>query len=63
MIWTGTHILVALACGVAFGYGTANVLYGRNICYECWLALVIGRRFENGCNTCGVKTLNDRIIH
>jgi len=63
MLWTSAQMIVMAGCALALGYGTACFVHGGNICYDCWLALILGRRFENGCNSCGVKLHNDRITH
>jgi len=50
-----------LGFGVCIGWASSNFMYGRRYCYECWLALIKGRRDEAGCENCMNALLNERI--
>jgi len=55
--------LFILGGGAVFGWITANFVYGRGDCKDCWVALVNGRRYEEGCTNCAMRCYNDRIQH
>lgn len=57
-------ILTFFAFGMFLGWVSANFFYGRSAyCYECWIALLNGRRYEDGCANCVARCYNDRITH
>lgn len=57
-------VSVFIGAGFVFGWITANFVYGRSkYCNECWVALVNGKRYEEGCENCAMRCYNDRINH
>ena len=53
--------LLLMGGGFVFGWASSNFVYGRKVCHDCWLALVKGRRDENGCETCMNWLANERV--
>lgn len=44
--------LLFLICGFVLGVATLGFIHGYRYCGTCWLALIIGKRYENGCKNC-----------
>lgn len=59
-----TAIITAIIGGIILGWAGANFFYGRTgYCHECWIALIVGKRYEEGCAECVARCYNDRITH
>jgi hypothetical protein len=53
-------VIVVLFGVFILGWMTSNFIYGCGYCGQCWLALVKGRKHEDGCENRAVRLNNER---
>jgi len=53
----GAEILM-LIIGFVLGATTLGFVHGYRYCTSCWLALLNGRKYEDGCTSCILNLCN-----
>lgn len=56
-------ILLGLVFGFVLGVITLGTVHGYRYCGNCWVMLVTGRRYEEGCTNCCLKLCNQYPYH
>lgn len=53
-------VIVIGVCFFILGWATSSTIHGGGYCRDCWLALVNGKKYEDGCYSCAMKLNNER---
>ncbi len=56
-------LITGLVVGFFLGAYTLGVFHGYRYCANCWLALIIGKKYEDGCMGCVLRLCNQYPYH